>query len=351
MIDQKSTQSEKRTFRTLIAVAVLAGLALFPLSWPPTYFILVLLIFFTWASLASSWNIVGGYAGYVSIGNSFGFGLGGYVAAILLRNYGISPFLSAPVAGLVAAALGFVIGILTLRTKGPAFVIVTLSLVLAGNIIAQNWAAVGGANGLTLPILSMPSDVYMYPFYYAMLIILIATMLASFQIRRSKFGLGLMAIREDEERAASMGINTLAYKSAAFAISLFFAGAVGSIFVYYQAYVFPDGAFSTLTDIRMIAIALLGGRGTFLGPLLGAAVIVPMTEIFVTYLGSSELNGVALGLLIVLIVKFKPDGILGRRPLQIGRWTIRLPRGSGPLSARMLGKSKVVGVGRSVSEN
>lgn len=346
-----SAQSEKRTFQVLLVLAAVAGLLLFPFTWPPTYFILVLLIFFTWAALASSWNIVGGYAGYVSLGNSFGFGLGGYVTAILLRNYGISPFMSAPLAGLVAGSLGFVIGALTLRTRGPAFVIVTLSLGLAANVAALNLSAIGGANGLTLPILEISPKLYMYPFYYAMLIILVATVLTSYQIKRSKFGLGLMAIREDEERAASMGINTLAYKSMAFAISLFFAGAVGSIFVYYQAYVFPDGAFSPLTDIRMIAITILGGRGTLLGPLLGAAVIIPMTEVFVTFLGSNELNGVALGALIVLIVKFKPDGILGRRPLRIGPWTIRVRRGGGPVSGGTLGKPRVVGVGRSVSKN
>ncbi len=182
-------------FRVLLGLAALAGFFLYPLTFPPTYYMIVGLMFFTWATLASSWNIVGGYAGYTSLGNSFGFGLGGYAAAVLLREYGISPFISAPFIGLLAAMIGLVVGVISLRVRGPAFLIVTLSLVLTGNIVAVNSPSIGGGNGITFPLLDIGPKLYIFPFYYAMLLILIATALTSYQIRRSKFGLGLMAIR------------------------------------------------------------------------------------------------------------------------------------------------------------
>jgi branched-chain amino acid transport system permease protein len=119
-----------------------------------------------------------------------------------------------------------------------------------------------------------------------------------------------------------MGINTLVYKSLAFAFSVFFTGAAGSIYAYYQAFVFPDGAFNFLIDVRMIIVALVGGRGTLFGPLLGAATIVPMTEFFNTFLGSTELNAVALGALLVIIIKFKPSGILGGKPIRLGHLSL-----------------------------
>jgi len=305
----------------MLALTCLAVVAVFPFFSPPGYYLQVLLSIFTWATLASGWNIIGGYTGYISLGNSFAFGLGMYVAAILMRYFGLSPFLSAPIAGLLASVGGFAVGLVTLRAKGTTFIIVTLSTVLAANIAAQNLESItGGASGLSFPVLDLPARLYVWPFYYAMLFLLMLALATSHQVKRSKFGLGLVAIREDEERAASMGINTLAYKSLAFALSVFFSGAAGSVYAYYQAFVFPDGAFNFLIDVRMIIMTLLGGRGILLGPLLGAATIVPMTEFFNTFLGSTELNAVALGALLVFIIKFKPNGILGGKAIRLGGW-------------------------------
>ncbi len=148
-----------------------------------------------------------------------------------------------------------------------------------------------------------------------------------------------------------MGINPQAYKVTAFALSLFFAGMVGSMYGYYQAFVLPDNAFFPFNDIRMVATTLVGGRGLFLGPILGAAILIPMTEFFVTFLGSSELNGLALGALIVIVAKCKPDGILGRRPFYLGRWAIQVRGRGGPASGSAPSTLGGVGFGRSVSKD
>ena len=179
----------------------------------------MLLFIYMNVAIASSWNIIGGYAGYISLGHNVFFASAATSPAILFAYFGISPFITAPLAGLAAMAVGFLVGLITLRTRGPTFIISTIALVLLAKIPLDNWDYVGGANGMSLPLVPLPVELVKLPFYYAMLLIAIGAVYLSYRIRRSKFGLGLRAITQDEVKAEVAGIPTGLYKILAFALS------------------------------------------------------------------------------------------------------------------------------------
>ena len=205
----------------LILLAILIALPMIHLTQGATLnFILhILITMFMHAALASSWNIMGGYTGYISLGHNVFFAVGGYFAGMLLIHFDIPVFFSAPFAGIVAMLLGVGIGLITLRVRGPSFIISTVALVLVARILLDNWEFVGGANGVALPLFSRNPETAKIPFYYGMLIIAMLAVYSSYRIRHSKLGLGLRAISQDEIKAESSGIPTSMYKILAFALS------------------------------------------------------------------------------------------------------------------------------------
>jgi len=301
--------------RRLVIALLLALAAGFPLlhlyQGGLNYWLHMLLFTYMNIAVASSWNIIGGYAGYVSLGHNVFLAVGGYVSGILFAYYGISPFLTAPLAGLAAMAVGLVVGMITLRTRGPTFIISTIALVLLTKIALDNWDYIGGANGMSLPLVPLPVEVVKLPFYYGMLIVAAGAVYLSFRIRRSKFGLGLRAISQDETKAEVAGIPTGLYKILAFAVSGLFVGMAGALWGYYLTYLRPTIFLSILIGAKFVLMTILGGRGTVAGPVVGAIVFVAANEFFVAKLGSSELNIAATGLLLILVLLFFPDGIVG----------------------------------------
>jgi branched-chain amino acid transport system permease protein len=194
------------------------------------YWLHMLLYTFMYVAMASSWNIIGGYAGYTSLGHNVFFAVGGYFAGVLLVYFDVSPFLTAPVAGLVAMGLGLLVGLISLRTRGPAFIISTIALVMLVKITFDNWDYIGGTNGMTMPpILSLSLDLVKFPFYYYMLLIAMGAVYVCSRIRHSKFGLGLRAISQDEVKAEVAGITTSYYKILDFGISGLFVGMAGEV--------------------------------------------------------------------------------------------------------------------------
>ncbi|HSA81921.1 MAG TPA: branched-chain amino acid ABC transporter permease [Geminicoccaceae bacterium] len=275
------------------------------------YWLHMLLFTYMNIAVASSWNIIGGYAGYISLGHNVFLAVGGYVSGILFAYYGISPFLTTPLAGLAAMAVGFVVGMITLRTRGPTFIISTIALVLLTKIALDNWDYIGGANGMSLPLLPLPVELVKLPFYYGMLIIAVGAVWLSQRIRRSKFGLGLRAISQDEIRAEVAGIPTGFYKILAFAVSGLFVGMGGALWGYYLTFLRPTIFLSILIGAKIVLMTILGGRGTVAGPVVGAIVFIAANEFFVARFGASELNIAATGLLLILALLFFPDGIVG----------------------------------------
>ncbi len=300
--------------RGLMVVLVLAAL-LFPLLQLAVggfnYWLHMGLFVFMNIAIASSWNIIGGYAGYISLGHNVFFAIGGYAAAILFAYFGVSPFIAFPLCGLIAMAFGFLIGLITLRVRGPTFLIATIALVLLAKILLDNWPYIGGANGISLPLLDLPVEYVKLPFYYLMLLLAVGAVWLSFVIRRSKFGLGLRAISQDETKAEVAGIPTRFYKTLAFALSGLFIGMAGALWGYYLTYLSPAIFLSILVGAKFVLMTILGGRGTVSGPVVGAIVFVLANEFFVAWFGATELNLAATGLMLILVLLFFPEGIIG----------------------------------------
>jgi branched-chain amino acid transport system ATP-binding protein/branched-chain amino acid transport system permease protein len=310
--------------RHLVAGIVLLALILYPVinPWQP-YPQGVLLMMFLLAVQASSWNIISGYAGYISLGHSMFLGLGAYTAAIVALHTGVNPLWAAPLGGVTAVVIATLAGSVVLRTRGHAFVIITIALLLSAQIVATNWDSLtNGSDGITLELPFWSADFQNIPFYYAFLLLLVLTVLFSGWIARTKFGTGLIAIREDEGKAASIGVNTTIFKIIAYAASSFFIGVAGGVYAYYQTFLNPVGSFAILGSVLIVLAALLGGRGTLYGPVLGAFLVQLVNEGATVYGGSSQSRVLILGLILVAVVLFLPAGLL---PTVQAAWRRRHP--------------------------
>ncbi|MDQ4041207.1 MAG: branched-chain amino acid ABC transporter permease, partial [Actinomycetota bacterium] len=301
--------------RRLLLVVVVLVLLCVPLSYPVlttySYVLQLMTVGFMWIALTSSWNLIGGYAGYVSLGHNVFLAAGAYLSGGLFAYAGVSPFVSAPVAGIVCVLLGTVIGFITLRTRGPAFIISTIALMLIARILFDNWDYLGGSNGLSLPLLDLETGLIKVPFYYGMLLCAAGAVYLSYRVRHSKFGLGLRAIAEDEVKAEVAGIDTRAYKIAAFALSGFFIGTAGALWGYSLFYLRPEAFLTLAVAADMVLMAIIGGRGTVTGPIIGAILIVAFNEISVAELGGSELNLAVSGVMLMAALLFFPLGVVG----------------------------------------
>jgi len=282
------------------ALVVLA-LAVAPVALSP-FLIQFLINLFMLAALAESWNIIGGFTGYASFGNVAFFGIGAYTTGVLLTVLEWPFALALPAAGLTAMAFAALVGIPILRLKGHYFAIATLGVAETMREIVYNLKITGGGTGLTMPITKSA-----LPFFYLMLGILVAATVVNWWLSASRFGFGLVAIREDEDAAMAMGINAALYKTAAFALSGAFAGLVGGVFAYWITFIDPEGVFKVIITIQMIIMAVFGGMGTVVGPLLGALVLASVSELLSTQLVSlAELFN---GIVVILVVLFMPKGL------------------------------------------
>jgi len=303
------------TKRKIFLGSLIAILVLFPLlqftSGTLNYWLHMFLYTFMYIAMASSWNIIGGYAGYTSLGHNVFFAIGGYVAAVLFVYYQISPFIIAPLAGIVALLIGFLVGLISLRARGPAFIISTIAMILVVKISFDNWSYIGGSNGISMPFIKLPLEWVKFPFYYGMLAIAVGAVFTTYKVRHSKFGLGLRAISQDEIKAEAAGINTSQYKILAFALSGLFVGMAGALWGYYLTYLRPVIFLTIIVAAQMVLMSVLGGKGTVTGPIVGSILFIAINEFFVAKLGSSELNIVATGLLLLIVLIFFPKGIVG----------------------------------------
>jgi len=300
--------------RIIAALATAAVLA-YPLVSDDTYYQNMIIISLVFAIGASGLNIITGFTGYVSLGQSAFIGLGGYTIGVLATKFDtVSPWLRVPVAGLVAAAVAVGLGLVSLRSRGPAFVIITVAFLFLMQQVAVNWEDVtGGTAGLLLPLPTWGIDVINWPFYYALVAILAVQLLMTWWIRRSKFGMGLIAIREDETKAATIGINLPVHKVAAFVASSVFVGMAGAVYGYYLTFIDPLGMFAILISVQIILTLLVGGKATLWGPVLGAFLIEPLNETVNNSLGTLGGGNARLflfGGLLMAVVVFLPNGIL-----------------------------------------
>jgi ABC-type branched-subunit amino acid transport system ATPase component/ABC-type branched-subunit amino acid transport system permease subunit len=296
----------------LIAGICLVLLLLYPVvnPWQP-YPQGVMLLAFLLAIQASSWNIISGYAGYISLGHSMFLGLGSYTVGVLAVHFGVNPLWVAPLGGITAVVIAVLIGSVVLRTRGHAFVIITIAMLLAAQIFAVNLKGVTqGSDGITLELPFWDRDFQNIPFYYVFLILMVLTVLFSAWIRRTKFGTGLVAIREDEGKAASIGVNTTRFKIVAYAASSFFIGMAGGVYAYYLTFINPVGSFAILGSVTIVLATLTGGRGTLYGPVIGAFIVQVVSEAATVYGGGSQSRVLLFGLALMVVVLFLPKGLL-----------------------------------------
>ncbi len=313
--------------RHLAVGLVVLVLLLYPVFYTyNTYEQTVALMAFLLAIMAVSWNIISGYAGYVSLGQSVFLGLGSYTVAIIALHSGVNPLWLAPIGGVTAVVAAVLVGSVVLRTRGHAFVIITIALLFAAQVLAVNlrWLT-RGSDGITLELPPWSRDIQNVPFYYLLLGLLIVTVLFSGWIRRTRLGTGLVAIREDEGKAGAIGVNTTRYKVVAYAASAFFIGVAGGIYAYFLTFLNPVGSFNILTSVTIVLSALVGGRGTLYGPVIGAFIVQVVNEASTVYGGGSQSRVLIFGAALCLVVLFLPAGLLptierwwrGRHPDQV----------------------------------
>lgn len=292
----------------------LAALIGYPLVSADLYYQNMLIMTFMLAIGASGWNIMGGYAGYLSLGHSAFIGLGAYTTGILAVREHVSPFLGCLVGGVVSAIAAALLSLVTRRTRGMYFVIVTFAALQSLGVVATTWSGLtGGSQGLALPLPTWSLTYQNWPFYYPMLGLLVVTVAVSAWVRRSKLGLGLFAIQADEDKAAGLGLRTAVYKMIAFVLGGTFVGVAGGIYAYYIAFLNTAAVFDIVTSVLIVLAVLLGGRGTLWGPVLGAFIIAPISNVTSTGLGGADAGAIRLllfGGLLGAVAIFLPRGVL-----------------------------------------
>ena len=299
-----------RAILLLLAVAALAGVPWYGSDVLVQFGINTLLL----AVLAQGWNIIGGYAGYASFGNSVFYGLGSYGVAIAMVQWDL-PFPVGLALGVVLAlAFAVLLGLPVLRLRGHYFAIATLALAQVMTAIVSNIKLAGQNIGLVLPPLN--NDPMFYELALGLLVLATLTIAA---LTRSRFGFGLIAIRENEEGAAVMGVNTTLYKVAAFALSGVFSALAGGIHAYWITFLDPESAFDISLNVKMIIMAVFGGAGTILGPVVGAFSLSAVSELLSSEITSAA--GLFFGVVIVAAVVLMPRGLADlRRRLRKSGW-------------------------------
>jgi branched-chain amino acid transport system permease protein len=303
---------EKKKRSILILTPVVISLALLPLLKPDVYYMSALFSLFMYAALSCGWNIFGGYTGYMNFGHAAFFGIGAYTSAFFLVKLGLSPFYTSVVGGFIAAVVGGIIAWPCLRLRGPYFVLVTFCLGLLARVIVINVEWLGSSTGLWLPFMKGGMFANRVIFYEIMLGLTFAIILIAMWIEGSKYGLGLRAIFQDEDSAETQGVNATKLKIGAFVISAFLGGVVGGIYSYYRSYIHPDFIFDVNISVLVVLMSLLGGRQSWLGPVVGASILVLINEFLTAYANiGAEISKIIYGLLLVFVIMYLPNGLIG----------------------------------------
>ncbi len=286
-----------------LGIITIAGLVAWPFIAPPYLVVLGLLVLMQ-TTLAASWNLLSSYTGYLSFGHVAFFGVGAYTTAILVTRLDAHWLLASAAGGAAAVLLSLGVGLIALRLRGPYFAIATLGLAEALQIVAAAWEPVtrGGLGIYLPPVLDLTSV------YLVLATLTLGVVALTYRVATSTFGLRLLAIREDEGALESLGVNVTRYKLAAFALSAFFPGMAGGVYAWYTSYVDPPSVFGLGITLRMIVMAMFGGAGTVLGPVIGGVTLTLLQETLWTQ--SASLHQALFGGLIILLAVFMPGGVL-----------------------------------------
>ncbi|MFD1790121.1 ATP-binding cassette domain-containing protein [Ochrobactrum teleogrylli] len=295
---------------------VLALLLLLPLAINNAFVSHIFITICLFAALSTAWNLVGGFAGQMSLGHAVFYGIGGYTGVILF-NLGISPWFSMFVGALIAALVGMLISYPCFRLKGPFYSLASIAFLEVFRVLSLHFGSLtGGATGLMIELRLGWTWMVFRERWPSLLIVfgmLLVTLLVTWAVRRSRLGFYLVATRERESAARAAGVRTVRVRLIAVAISSALCAMLGTFHAMYLTFIEPAAMFSLAFSIQIAMFALIGGLGTVAGPLLGAALLVPITEWARASLGASALglHGFVYGLVLILVVLFMPNGIMG----------------------------------------
>ncbi len=304
-----------KPFQIVFWLACLIAAIVFPLVFSSPAITTIAFFTLVFAAAGTAWNIFCGYSGYIALGHAVFFGSGCYTIAILCAHWHIAggwlPFAVVPLAGVAAAIVAVPFGVVALRTRRHTFVVITIAIFFIFQLLAYNLRGItAGSSGLELPIPPWSGYVFNLPFYYVILVILILAVVTSWFVRHSKYGLELLAIRDDEDRARGLGVRTGLVKLSAFMLSAFFVGMCGAVWAYFVESIYPNTAFDAQFDVLIALMAFLGGLGTIAGPLLGALILQPVTQYLTISIGQSGLNLVVEGVIFLAVILLLPQGIV-----------------------------------------
>lgn len=305
--------------RWIVIAIVLVAACLFPLALDPRgYWIRVLTFTLLFAAMAQAWNIIGGLANQTSLGHAAFFGIGAYTSTILLLKFGVSPWLGMLAGGMLGGLAAFIIAIPTMRLQGHYFALATLAFGEVMRVIGNVWASLtGGPGGISVPFsppsLANYSFKLLLPHTYIALAALVITTMIFETIRRGAMGYRLRAIKENPAAAEVIGIDTTQVKLQAAIISGTLMAMLGTLYAQVAVFFDPDTVFSvSAISIRIALIAILGGIGTAIGPILGAFFIIPLEELMNDWLSSSAagLSQLVFGLILIAVILWRPRGFI-----------------------------------------
>jgi branched-chain amino acid transport system permease protein len=307
--------------RTLTAPGLARGLGFtallvaFPFVFTEPWVVNIAIFTVMYAALATAWNLLGGFSGYLSLGHAAFFGMGAYGEAILFQHIsiggGYTPFWVLPAVGLGVALAALPIAWVAVRVRAATFAIVTISMLFIVQQLAFNLHSLtNGAQGLVMPLPPFSVANFELPFYLAMVVVYAVSVLLSWYVATGRLGLMLFTIRDDEDRARGLGIHVTYAKLVAFALSAGLTAMAGGIWAYYIGFIYPQFAVDPLVTVGAVLMAFLGGRGTIWGPTLGALILVPAQQYLAFSEGASELYLVAYAAIFLVVMLVLPRGIL-----------------------------------------
>ena len=293
----------------------LVVLVVFPLIVTNPTYTTIAVFTLLFMACTTSWNMFSGYSGYVSLGSAIFYGCGAYTMALVSSHAhmagGEAQFWLVPLAGLVAMIVAVPVGAIALRVRRHTFVVITIALFFVFQLLAINASFTGGSAGISLPLIPWLFNYYNLPFYYVALGMVVFATLLSAGVRRSRFGLQLLAIRDDEDRALGLGVRVTAVKLTGFTMSAFTIGMAGALYAMFIGQIYPQFVFDPQFDITVALMAFLGGFGTLLGPLLGGLILEASQQYLTLSFSNGSLYLILFGALFLLVILFMPQGIVG----------------------------------------
>jgi branched-chain amino acid transport system permease protein len=293
-------------------------LLLFPLVITQTYLIHVMILVFMFGMLGVAWNIMGGYAGMFSFGQAAFFGIGAYTSSFLLVTFQVNPWIGLMAGGVVAALMAAAIGYPCSNLRGHYFAIATIAFGEIVRIHFNNWKLVNAAEGITIPMMDESLANFMFhssklPYYYIMLAFLLLALVICYFVANSKMGYYFRAIKESHDVAEVLGVNVVRYRLIAIMVSAFLSAMAGTFYAQYILYIDPESVMLLAISVQIVLISMLGGAGTIMGPVIGAAILIPISELTRIWLGhkGTGVDMLIYGFLITLISVYQPQGIWG----------------------------------------